>query len=352
MANCRFFTPASPALNSTVSVCAAPSPSRTMSRSVRIFPESRTTQPCFLAFQSPLMERDLGLEARFCERARRQLDVGDFDIVRHALAAEADGVNGDALPLDVGDGVEIDAAAVVSAIAHQNHGADGQRCRIGQHLLQPLADVRGGQGGGQLVGAFNAFQMIAQPIKSHLKFALQALEETAVERREHLVFARVAVLFGRHAFAVVNHHRDDVLLRPKRGDTQRGLPQQEKKQADQQALQDPDHGAARTAHGGRNGAAAAPDHPAEAGRGDEQQQRERPHWPLTEKHETAFGEDSGRILKKKLKHRIGALRTAGAVEPQTAGNTLARRHDGAPDWPRTLHDRAWRFPALSAYHAT
>ena len=38
----------------------------------------------------------------------------------------------------------------------------------------------------------------------------------------------------------------------------------------------------------------------------EQQHHQRPHRPLAEKHEAAFGEDSRRIFEEKLKHRIGA----------------------------------------------
>ena len=87
----------------------------------------------------------------FASERAGNLDVGDFDVVRHALAAETDGVDGDALALDVGDGVQIDAAAVVGAVAHQNHGADGQRGRIGQHFLQSVADVGGGGRGVEFV---------------------------------------------------------------------------------------------------------------------------------------------------------------------------------------------------------
>ena len=133
---------------------------------------SRTTRCAFSPFESLLMESDLRLQARFCERARRQLDVGDLDVVRHVLAAEADGVDGNPLALDFRDGFQIDAAGVVGAVAHQNHRADGQRGRIRQHFLQAVADVRGGRRGVQLVQVFDAFQMIAQPVKSNLKFAL------------------------------------------------------------------------------------------------------------------------------------------------------------------------------------
>ena len=115
-----------------------------MSRDVRTFPRIADHQPRLFALQSPLVESDLRFQARFCERARRQLDIGHLDVVRHVLAAEPDGVDGNPLALDFGDGVQIDAAGVVRAVAHQNHRADGQRGRIRQHFLQAVADVRGG----------------------------------------------------------------------------------------------------------------------------------------------------------------------------------------------------------------
>ena len=88
-----------------------------------------------------------------------------------SFAAEPDGVDGNALALDFGDGFEIDAAGVVGAVAQQHHRADGQRRRVRQHFFQAVADVRGGRGGVQLVRAFDAFQMIAQTIKPDLKFS-------------------------------------------------------------------------------------------------------------------------------------------------------------------------------------
>ena len=49
---------------------------------------------------------------------------------------------GNALTADFGDGFEVDAAGVVRAVAHQNHGADRKTGCIRHHLFEAFADVR------------------------------------------------------------------------------------------------------------------------------------------------------------------------------------------------------------------
>ncbi len=137
------FTPAVPALNRMVSVCSAPSLLSVHLACRRASSRRRATSILtFWPGVPVLMKTDLRGQARIGKRALRDLDVGDFEIVRHLLAPEADGVDRNALAADFGDGFQIDAAGIIRAVAHQHHRADRQTGGIGQHLLQAFADVR------------------------------------------------------------------------------------------------------------------------------------------------------------------------------------------------------------------
>ena len=70
------------------------------------------------------------------------------------LVAETDGVDGDALAADGLDGLEVDAAGVVGAVAQQHDGAQRQGGRLAEHALESLADARGGRGAGELIAVF------------------------------------------------------------------------------------------------------------------------------------------------------------------------------------------------------
>ena len=70
------------------------------------------------------------------------------------LAAEADGVDRDALAADGGDGLQVDAAGVIGAVAEQHDGSQRQRRGFRQHALQGVADARGGGRGRQFRSVF------------------------------------------------------------------------------------------------------------------------------------------------------------------------------------------------------
>ena len=110
----------------------------------------------FLTLEALLMEADLRGQARIGQRARRDNDVAQLDVFRGFLAAEADGVNRNALAAEFGDGFEVHAAGIVGAVARQNHRADGEAGGIGHHLFQALADVRRGRRRGELLESFRS----------------------------------------------------------------------------------------------------------------------------------------------------------------------------------------------------
>ena len=118
------------------------------------------------------MKADRGLQARFRQRFVRQLNVGHLYVVRHLFAAEPYGVNRDALAFDFRDGLEIDAAGVVSSVAQQDNCADGQSRGIGDYVLQVVADVRGRFRSIQLIELLDALETFAETIKPNLKFSL------------------------------------------------------------------------------------------------------------------------------------------------------------------------------------
>ena len=75
-------------------------------------------QARLVALEAPIDGKSPAASRRdFASDARRQLNIGHLNVVRHSFAAEADGVDGNPLALDFRDGIQIDSAGVVGAVA-------------------------------------------------------------------------------------------------------------------------------------------------------------------------------------------------------------------------------------------
>ncbi len=138
-------------------------------------------QHCLLSGISMLMKGDDRGEPRIGQRPRGNLYIGEFDVLRSLFLAKSDSVDGDSLAANLRDGFEIDATGVVGAIARQNHRSNGQAGGIRNHLFQTVAQVGGGSGGGKLFQIVEPLQMVAQPVKTNLKFLTQGIEHAGVE---------------------------------------------------------------------------------------------------------------------------------------------------------------------------
>jgi hypothetical protein len=127
-------------------------------------------QLALAAGEPVILERHRCCKTRFGQRARRHHCVLDLDIFGWMLASEADGMDWNPLPPDGRDGVQIDAARVIGAIAQQHNRAQGQGRGFRHHAFQRIADARGLLVGVQGVGALDALGLFAELIKPHLKF--------------------------------------------------------------------------------------------------------------------------------------------------------------------------------------
>ena len=92
------------------------------------------------------------------------------------LLAEADGVDGNALAADGGDGGEVDAAGVIGAVGEQHDGAQGQGRGFGENALQGISDAGSGRGGGEVVGIGDALGLFAELVEADLEAAGEGLE--------------------------------------------------------------------------------------------------------------------------------------------------------------------------------
>ena len=81
----------------------------------------------FASREAIALERDHSREFRVGQSARRSKGVDDFHVAIGMLASEPDGVDGNALPADGVDRVQIDPARVIRPVAQQHHGAQRQR---------------------------------------------------------------------------------------------------------------------------------------------------------------------------------------------------------------------------------
>ncbi len=86
-------------------------------------------------------------------------------------------MDGNPLPTHLGNRFQIDPSGIVRAIAQQHHGPNRKTRRIGQNLLQTVADMRRRAGRGELfeaafVVSVQPLQMIAQLIKPNLESLL------------------------------------------------------------------------------------------------------------------------------------------------------------------------------------
>src|SRR5262249_56535718 len=102
--------------------------------------------------------------------------VDNFNVAVGVLAAEADGVDGNALAADGVDGVEIDAAGIVGAVAEEDHRAQREGGRFGEDALEGVADAGGGGSSVQLRGVGNAFDVFAKFVDTDLEALAEFLE--------------------------------------------------------------------------------------------------------------------------------------------------------------------------------
>src|SRR5205823_1851244 len=103
------------------------------------------------------------------------------DIARDLLFSITDRVHWYVLTFDFRNGLQVDTAGVVRAVAQQNDGAHRQRCRLGEQVLQIGPDVRSRRGRLQVLDLRSALQAVAQAIKPHLKFLLEVLVQTGIK---------------------------------------------------------------------------------------------------------------------------------------------------------------------------
>ena len=161
-----------------------------------------------------LAERHQRAQTRIGQRVGGQRGVGDFDILLGLLAAEPDGVYRNAPLPDLRNRVQIDAAGIIRAIRQQHHGAQRQRGRFREHLLQAVAQARSRLRHGELAGFLDALGFLAEAIEAHLKLLPQRGQQLPVEHGGSLRTARLRPLLDGHAARIVDQHGHYVLLRP------------------------------------------------------------------------------------------------------------------------------------------
>ena len=244
------------------------------------------------------MQGDGGGQFGIRQGARGDYGIGDFDVLVGMFLAEADGVDGNALPPNGGDGGEVDTAGVIRAIAQHDDGTERQRGRFGQHALQSLTEAGGGGGRGELIGLLNPFRLAAELVKSYLEAIAEAFEHAGIEGGLGRRLARSGGIVDRHAARIVHQNSHHVLLGAESGDTERGVPEQEQDEGDEAAFEQPD---GQRAGSGEHAMMTA--HVPEKYSGNGQNRdRQHPERPRRQEDELAFMEDAGRVFEQKFEH--------------------------------------------------
>jgi len=132
---------------------------------------------------------DLGSETGAGQRARSDLGSVQFDVSFSALPSESHGVHGNVAGAQRADGVGADPSRIVASVAQQHYRADGQIGRLGAQLLQAVADAGGGSVWPQILKAIDARRRVVQAVKTCLKGAAEAPENSVLNSFHSLGFA-------------------------------------------------------------------------------------------------------------------------------------------------------------------
>ena len=112
-----------------------------MSRDARTLSPSRMRQRGFAPRIAALVKSYRGGQARIRERARRHHGIVNLNVIRHLFLPEADGMNRNVPITQRRNGVEINSAGIISAVAKQHDRADGQIACFSDELFQAVADA-------------------------------------------------------------------------------------------------------------------------------------------------------------------------------------------------------------------
>ena len=168
------------------------------------------------------------------------------------LAAESNCVHGNVPAAQRGDGIQINSAGIIGAVAQQYHSSDGQVCGFIRQLFETIPDTRYRRRCVEFIQAVDAVQLAVHTIKPRLEPLLQTGEHAALERFDGFRLSGAAVFCNSHASGVIDNHGDDVLLRLQLGDHQSRLPQQREQESGEGGLQKPQDSHAPTSES-RNG---------------------------------------------------------------------------------------------------
>ena len=173
---------------------------------------------------APLVETDACGQTRVGQGAGGQAHIIDLDILI-LFPAEADGMHGNVAAAQRGDGVQIDSAGIVRAVAEQYDSSDRQVRGFVSQLLEAIPDARDRRRAVQFIQAVDAAQFVIHAVEPRLEPLPQTIENAALQCLDGLGLPRRAILGDTHASRIIHDHGDDVLLRLQLRDHESGLPQ-------------------------------------------------------------------------------------------------------------------------------
>src|SRR5690606_37836037 len=158
-------------------------------------------------------DADLGADRRPREPARGQDHVLERDVLRKALAADADGVHGNAVARDLGDARRVELVRVVAAVADEHDRAERARLRGTQHGQERIADPRPLAGRRHLVQGRQLDELRVEREKLDGKIGGQRRQRVLTERGDRLLQTRALPFAVAHARRRIEQHGNRVLLR-------------------------------------------------------------------------------------------------------------------------------------------
>src|SRR5207302_3759029 len=108
------------------------------------------------------------------------------------LAAESHSVHRNVSAAQGGDGIEIDSAGIIGAIAQQDHSPDRQVRGFVRQLLETISNAGYWRRRVELVQAVHAIQLAVHAVKPRLESLLQIRKHAALESLDGLCLTRAA----------------------------------------------------------------------------------------------------------------------------------------------------------------
>ena len=193
--------------------------------------------------------------------------------------------------------VEINAAGIISAVAQQNDGPDGQIACFRGELLQAIADARRGSCRMQFVEAADSRRAAIEAVNPGLVSFLEVAQDAILQRFNRLIFARRAIIRNGHAARIVHNNGDDIFLRLKFCDGDSGLPQQHEHEGCESKFENPDNAGMPVFYLRSGSRKMGPNEIRKRSSRRDDQQIKNPLRPGAQQHEMALGEDRNRILE-------------------------------------------------------